>query len=106
MAPAKGKHGSDDSNVSLPHPPSPSGSIPMPDHDREACRQLWPFDKGHCENLGRRFAGEAIRRRESVAGGETFLNGIYGPASAQARDILAEKSIEFLSIPWGPIDDA
>ncbi|XAO71903.1 MAG: DUF1178 family protein [Acetobacteraceae bacterium] len=106
MALAIAKQNSSDSDASLPRTSSPSRSIPMSDHLRVALRQLRRVVDDHCENVGSRFAAETIKRHESAAKRETIPKGIYGQASSQERDILEEKGIEFVSIPWGQIDDA
>lgn len=65
-----------------------------------------PVIDNYCENVGSRSVTNVTKRHESAAGGETTSKGIFGQASSQERDIFEEKGIEFVSIPWGPIDDA
>ncbi|MEE8659573.1 DUF1178 family protein [Sorlinia euscelidii] len=99
-------HGSENFDASLRRPSSLSGSIPVSGHLRAALRRLQRVAENHCENVGRRFAEAALRRHEFAGGAETISRGIYRQASSQKRDISTEKGIKFLSIPWGPIDDA
>lgn len=51
-----------------------------------------------CEHVGDRFAEEARR----IHYGETAARGIYGDATGEEADALAEEGIEFGRIPWTP----
>lgn len=80
--------------------------VATPDILRVALRQMRRLIETSCENVGSRFSEEAIKMHETVSRGEKVSKGIYGEASSQERDMLEEKGINFVSIPWGPIDDA
>ena len=51
-----------------------------------------------CDHVGDRFAEEARR----IHYGETAARGIYGDATGEEADALAEEGIEFGRIPWTP----
>ena len=46
--------------------------------------------------MGDRFADEAIR----ISRGEAARRGIYGNASDEDREALAEEGVEVVRIPW------
>ncbi len=52
----------------------------------------------HCEDVGREFADEALRMHR----GEVETRGIYGEATEQEREALADEGVEIARIPWLP----
>lgn len=58
--------------------------------------------ESHCDYVGNRFADEARRMHR----GEVDARGIYGEASNQQADELADEGIEIARIPWVPASDA
>jgi hypothetical protein len=58
--------------------------------------------EANCENVGDRFADEARR----IHRGEADARGIYGEASDQQANDLADEGIEVARIPWVPPSDA
>ncbi|MBX6324304.1 MAG: DUF1178 family protein, partial [Rhodospirillaceae bacterium] len=72
---------------------------------RELRRQLLELRakiEATCEYVGPRFAEEARR----IHYGETKRHNIYGEASRDEAEALAEEGIEFGTIPWVPRGDA
>ena len=56
----------------------------------------------NCDYVGERFAEEARR----IHHGETDAHGIYGEATSEESEELAEEGISFGRIPWLPTTDA
>jgi hypothetical protein len=81
-------------------PARQSGSEPL--HVNEADRMLGAMRhirelvETHCENVGERFAQEALR----IHHGEAPERGIYGDVSARDREMLHDEGVEFHAIPW------
>jgi hypothetical protein len=69
---------------------------------RAALLELRRQVESHCDYVGERFAEEARR----IHYGETDAHGIYGEASSEESQALAEEGIEFGQIPWISTGDA
>ncbi|OAG76769.1 hypothetical protein Amal_02544 [Acetobacter malorum] len=102
MAPAITKNRSD-APVSGPIPESPVASAPekvasagLPDQMVAAFQKIRQAVETGCENVGDRFAEEALRMHHK----EAPERGIYGQASEEDRTMLAEEGVDVLSIPW------
>lgn len=102
MAPAIAKKCSD----SLAPRQSPEGSVEgakekpasavLPDQMVAAFQKIRQAVETGCENVGDRFAEEALRMHHK----EAPERGIYGQASEEDRSMLAEEGVDVLSIPW------
>ncbi len=75
---------------------------PSPVQLRKVLQELRRHIETNCDYVGERFAEEARR----IHYGETDPRGIYGEASADDAQDLAEEGIEVKRIPWVPPADA
>ena len=73
----------------------------MPDHVRAMMQRLRAEVEKSCDYVGEDFAEEARR----IHRGESDRRGIYGEASADDADALADEGIEVARIPWVPRSD-
>jgi hypothetical protein len=73
----------------------------MPDHVRAMMQRLRAEVEKSCDYVGDEFAEEARR----IHRGESDRRGIYGEASADDADALADEGIEVAQIPWVPRSD-
>lgn len=72
-------------------------------YDRRAIlRKLRQYVEGNFENVGERFADEAI----AIAHGEADERDIYGEIDKKAEEKLAKEGILYAKIPWTPKEDA
>ncbi len=71
-------------------------TAPLPDGIRAALQRVRAEVERTCEDMGDRFADEAIR----MSRGEAEERGIYGNASDEDREALADEGIEVTRIPW------
>src|SRR5579864_2824253 len=69
---------------------------------RQMLQTLRRHVESHCENVGDRFAEEARR----IHRGEAEARGIYGDATADEAQALADDGIEVAQIPWVAPSDA
>jgi hypothetical protein len=69
---------------------------------RRMLQELRRHIETHCDYVGDRFAEEARR----IHRGEATPRGIYGEASQEDSEALAEEGIEVARIPWIPPNDA
>lgn len=74
----------------------------MPDHLRAALQRLRAEVERRCDYVGPNFAEEARR----IHNGESDARGIYGEATEEQAEALAEDGIEVSRIPWLPRADA
>ena len=77
-----------------PQPPATAAGGPMPAHMRAEVEK-------HCDYVGPQFAEEARK----IHRGESDKRGIYGEASPEQADALADEGIEVARIPWVPRAD-
>jgi hypothetical protein len=89
-------------------PPVPAAAPPvalaaerLPDHVRAALQRLRAEVERHCDYVGPRFAEEARR----IHNGDSTRRGIYGEATPEQAEALAEDGIEVARIPWVPRAD-
>lgn len=89
-----------------PTPPQPANSSALaghiPDHVRAMLQRLRTEVEKNCDYVGEQFAEEARRMQR----GESNHRGIYGEASPDEADALAEEGIEVSRIPWLPRSDS
>lgn len=71
-------------------------SAVLPDQMVAAFQKIRQAVETGCENVGDRFAEEALRMHRK----EAPERGIYGQASEEERSMLAEEGVDVLSIPW------
>ena len=83
--------------VSKPAPPPAAGGR-MPDHIRGMLQRFRAEVEKSCENVGDSFATEARR----IHNGESEARGIYGNATPEQAEALADDGIEVARIPWVP----
>lgn len=116
MAPAlarSAKHGvntppqrAPDSSAPSPAPsPSAPGAMTshtVPDQLRALLHRVRSEVEKHCDYVGEDFAEEARR----IHYGEAETRGIYGEASRDDAEALAEEGIEFGVLPWLPRTDS
>ena len=85
--------------------PQPPPKLPlagaMPDQLRAALQRVRAEVEAKCEHVGPRFAEEA----RAIHRGETEARGIYGNATPEQAEALAEEGIEVAAIPWLPRAD-
>jgi hypothetical protein len=92
-----------------PAPPAPDASPApvavagnrMPDHVRAMMQRLRAEVEKNCDYVGEDFADEARR----IHRGESDRRGIYGEASADDAEALADEGIEIAQVPWVPRAD-
>lgn len=80
-------------------PPAPvAGQISpgLPDAMLSALRDVRRTIEENCENMGNRFADEALR----IHYGEAPERGIYGEMSQSQREELEEEGVAFQNVPW------
>jgi hypothetical protein len=73
----------------------------LPDHVRAMLQKLRTEIEKNCDYVGEDFAEEARR----IHRGESDSRGIYGEASSDDAEALAEEGIEIAKIPWVPRAD-
>ncbi|MGA9868764.1 MAG: DUF1178 family protein [Acetobacteraceae bacterium] len=89
-----------------PTPPAPAKDVartgavagPMPDHMRAMLQRVRAEVEKTCDNVGNRFAEEALR----IHRGEAEARGIYGDATPEQAESLADEGVEISRIPWVP----
>jgi hypothetical protein len=77
-------------------PPPPAEGSVIPAVAMAALQKLRQHVEQHCENLGDRFAEEALK----IHRGEGEARGIYGQASEEDRHRLADEGVEIMALPW------
>jgi hypothetical protein len=73
----------------------------MPDHVRAMMQRLRAEVERNCDYVGEDFAEEARR----IHRGDSDRRGIYGEASADDAEALADEGIEVAQVPWVPRAD-
>ena len=81
-------------------PPAVGGALP--DQVRAALQRLRAEVEKRCENVGDRFAEEA----RLIHTGDSPARGIYGEATPEQAERLADEGIEIAQIPWIPRSDS
>jgi hypothetical protein len=111
MAPAVPKKRSTAVAVTQPTaPPDPQPGAPavpavaggrMPAHLRAMLQHLRSEVERNCDYVGPQFADEARK----IHNGESEPRGIYGEATPEESEALADEGIEVGKIPWVPLAD-
>jgi hypothetical protein len=108
MAPALGKKGRkppaqiEASAVAAPErPPTPIAGGELPDGMRAMLQKLRAEVEKKCDYVGSEFAAEARR----IHSGASEKRGIYGEASPEDAERLADDGIDVAQIPWVPRAD-
>jgi hypothetical protein len=113
MAPAVAKRSQAVVPVPAPQPPAPAqpqpnphsqGAMaagPLPDHLRTLLQRMRQEVEKNCEYVGPQFADEARK----IHHGESDPRGIYGEATSEQAESLAEEGIQVARIPWVPRAD-
>jgi hypothetical protein len=110
MTPSVPKKGRELVPVAAKPPASPAASPPgpvavagprMPDHVRAMLMRMRQEVERNCDYVGEDFSEEARR----IHNGESSRRGIYGEASSDDVEALAEDGIEVARIPWLPRAD-
>ena len=73
----------------------------MPDHVRAMMQRLRAEVERNCDYVGEDFADEARR----IHRGDSDRRGIYGEASADDAEALADEGIAVAQVPWVPRAD-
>jgi hypothetical protein len=86
--------------------PSPSATVAiagdrMPDHVRAVLQRLRAEVERNCDYVGAQFANEALR----IHRGEADARGIYGEATPEQAEALADEGVDISRIPWVPRAD-
>lgn len=91
-----------------PSPPGPVGDVAATTEAvHGALREIRRAVEASCDNVGDRFAAEAIKRHDTARQGEEVAaRGIYGTMSRQDRDRLDDEGIGYLALPWVHPSDA
>ena len=85
-----------------PGPPAqPVAGGALPDAMRAMLQRMRAEVEKRCEYVGSAFAQEARR----IHNGDTAPRGIYGEATPEEADRLADDGIEVARIPWVPRAD-
>ncbi|WP_122039163.1 DUF1178 family protein [Asaia bogorensis] len=82
---------------------TPAPSIPMTQNDqlRMALHVLRRQVEAQCDNVGDRFAEEALKRHdEGNSENSQTGRGIYGTMSDSDRERLEDEGVDFSPIPW------
>jgi hypothetical protein len=69
---------------------------------RQLLRTMRKAVEENCEHVGERFAEEARK----IHYGEADARGIYGDATQEEREALADEGIDVVQIPWVPNTDS
>ncbi|HST75723.1 MAG TPA: DUF1178 family protein [Acetobacteraceae bacterium] len=110
MAPAVPKKGRATSPSAEPASPTPSAAPvaapkatagPMPAQVFAMLQRMRAEVEKNCDYVGGQFADEARK----IHRGESEKRGIYGEATSEQAEALAEDGIEVSSIPWVPRAD-
>ena len=109
MAPALGKKGRKPPEQVNAVPVAPSDTPPsppvagglLPDAMRAMLQKMRAEVEKQCDYVGNEFAAEARR----IHAGESDKRGIYGEASPEEAERLADDGIEIAQIPWVPRAD-
>lgn len=88
------------SETAAPRPMAVAGPA-MPDQLRAALQKLRSDVERNCDYVGPDFAEEARR----IHAGESEQRGIYGEASPEQAEALAEDGISVARVPWVPRAD-
>jgi hypothetical protein len=73
----------------------------MPAHLRAMLQHLRSEVERNCDYVGPQFANEARK----IHNGESEPRGIYGEATPEESEALADDGIEVGKIPWVPLAD-
>lgn len=84
-----------------PEPPAMTTAGPMPAQLLSLLQRMRAEVEKNCDHVGRDFAEEARRMHR----GESERRGIYGEATSDEAEALAEEGIEVGQIPWVPRAD-
>ena len=81
--------------------PAPLAGGVLPDQLRAMLQKMRAEVEKRCDYVGNEFAAEARR----IHAGESEKRGIYGEASAEDAEKLADDGIDVAQIPWVPRAD-
>jgi hypothetical protein len=108
MAPAIARPRAEPAPLRAPEPPPPSApqevaatAGPMPAQMVALLQRMRAEVEKNCDHVGRDFAEEARKMHR----GESERRGIYGEATAEEAESLADEGIEIGRIPWVPRAD-
>ena len=82
-------------------PPAEMAGGRLPAHMRAMLQKMRAEVEKHCDYVGPQFAEEARK----IHRGESDKRGIYGEASPEQAEALADEGIEVSQIPWVPRAD-
>lgn len=81
--------------------PRPQTEAAIPDAMMAAMQRLRQYVEERCEDVGDKFADEALK----IHRGDGERRGIYGQASEEDCDRLADEGVEIMAVPWVPRAD-
>ena len=88
--------------ATVPAPEGPgTAAVSLPDGMRAMLQRMRAEVEKRCDYVGPNFAEEARR----IHNGETETRGIYGEATPEEAERLADDGIEVARIPWVPRAD-
>ncbi|GBQ86877.1 DUF1178 family protein [Asaia krungthepensis] len=75
--------------------------LPAVEQIRQALRRLRKEVEAQCDNVGTRFAEEALKRHDAgLEGDRQSARGIYGTMSDTERERLEDEGVDFTPVPW------
>jgi hypothetical protein len=101
VAPTHAPEAAPETPPTLPATPAVTGGR-MPAHLRAMLQQLRSEVERNCDYVGPQFAEEARK----IHRGESEARGIYGEATPEQTEALADEGIEVGKIPWVPLADS
>ncbi len=79
----------------------PAKAAVLPDQVRAALQRLRAEVEKRCEDVGERFADEAL----AIHRGQAEARGIYGDTTPEQAEKLAEEGVPIARVPWVPRAD-
>ena len=76
--------------------PAAEQGTPLPDQLRAVLQKVRAHVERNCDDVGDEFVAEALRMHR----GKAAVRGIYGNASEDDREALADEGIDVMQIPW------
>jgi hypothetical protein len=101
VAPTPAPEAAPEAQPTPPATPAVTGGR-MPAHLRAMLQHLRGEVERNCDYVGPKFAEEARK----IHRGETEARGIYGEATPEQTEALADEGIEVGKIPWVPLADS
>ena len=91
--------------ASLPHAPAGAVAV-LPDQVRAVLQRMRAEIEQNCDDVGDRFAEVARAQHRDADALDAPARGIYGSATTEEYEALADEGIEVNRIPWLPRADS